>query len=246
MLGARPSTTLPPEQLSYNCLAAAATAAAAAAVCVQGAPSSKGCGLVAFTTRQAAAAAIDILCNKYIWAGMRSAMVVKHITSQPDKPYDIASSSSSGGVGGYPYTSSRAGSSSSRGFVRQYDVPGAFGRDSRMVVPGQQQQPPLPAAAAGTVRLPHQDVLPRGCAPDAYKLFVGNIPKTCMERELRQVGGGAKRKMQCAVVIVCSDIGSVACMSVTALHAHAALKGHSAASPAVCSCVQLSLSSTRS
>jgi hypothetical protein len=152
---------------------------------LQGAPSSKGCGLVAFATRHAAAAAIDVLCNKYIWAGMRSPMVVKHITSHPDKPYDTGSSSSSTG---YPYTSSRTGSSSlaGRGFVtRHYDVPGGYGssRDSRTYVPGQ----PLPAAAAGTVRLPQQDVLPRGCAPDAYKLFVGNVPKTCTERELRQV-----------------------------------------------------------
>jgi hypothetical protein len=193
---------------------------------LQGAPSSKGCGLVAFATRQAAAAAIDILCNKYIWAGMRSPMVVKHITSQPDKPYDLGSSSS-GGAGGYPYTSSRGAGSSSRGFVRQYDVSGGFGRESRMYVPGQQQQP-LPAAAAGTARLPHQDVLPRGCAPDAYKLFVGNIPKTCTERELRQVRQAPRTLqlyMQCAAEIVTRcTMWCLFCACLTGLHA--APRGH--------------------
>jgi CUG-BP- and ETR3-like factor len=143
---------------------------------LQGAPSSKGCGLVAFTSRDsAAAAAIEVLCNKYIWPGMRSPMVVKLIASHPGKPSEGGSSSS-----GYSY----GHGSRDRGFVRQYDVPGMYGRESRMYGVGARD---LPAAAAGTIRLPHQDVLPRGCAPDADKLFVGNIPKTCTERELRQV-----------------------------------------------------------
>jgi hypothetical protein len=207
---------------------------------LQGAPSSKGCGLVAFATQQAAAAAIDILCNKYIWAGMRSPMVVKHITSQPDKPYDLGSSSS--GAGGYPYTSSRG--SSSRGFVRQYDISGGFGRDSRMYVPGQQQQP-LPAAAAGTARLPHQDVLPRGCAPDAYKLFVGNIPKTCTERELRQVRQGpnlaAVHAMRSAGNNQLPNVVFVVCMSdMCACSAQATTSRKSA----VCSCRCLCASAT--
>jgi hypothetical protein len=34
----------------------------------------------------------------------------------------------------------------------------------------------------------YSELLPAGCAPDAYKLFVGNVPKTCTEEELRPVG----------------------------------------------------------
>jgi hypothetical protein len=32
------------------------------------------------------------------------------------------------------------------------------------------------------------ELLPAGCAPDAYKLFVGNVPKSFTEEELRPVG----------------------------------------------------------
>jgi hypothetical protein len=40
----------------------------------------------------------------------------------------------------------------------------------------------LRVAACVVVKLP-----PVGCAPDAYKLFVGNIPKSYTEEELRPV-----------------------------------------------------------
>ena len=33
----------------------------------------------------------------------------------------------------------------------------------------------------------YTELLPAGCAPDAYKLFVGNVPKTFTEEELRPV-----------------------------------------------------------
>jgi hypothetical protein len=33
----------------------------------------------------------------------------------------------------------------------------------------------------------HTELLPAGCAPDAYKLFVGNVPKTFTEEDLRPV-----------------------------------------------------------
>jgi len=35
------------------------------------------------------------------------------------------------------------------------------------------------------------EMLPAGCAPDAYKLFVGNVPKSFTEEELRPVSGSA-------------------------------------------------------
>jgi hypothetical protein len=33
----------------------------------------------------------------------------------------------------------------------------------------------------------YTELLPAGCAPDAYKLFVGNVPKAFTEEELRPV-----------------------------------------------------------
>lgn len=54
------------------------------------------------------------------------------------------------------------------------------------------------AAAAGMASegsssssaLQYTELLPAGCAPDAYKLFVGNVPHAFTEEELRPVGGG--------------------------------------------------------
>ena len=37
----------------------------------------------------------------------------------------------------------------------------------------------------------YTELLPAGCAPDAYKLFVGNVPKSFTEEELRPVGAAA-------------------------------------------------------
>jgi hypothetical protein len=36
------------------------------------------------------------------------------------------------------------------------------------------------------------DVPPAGCAPDAYKLFVGNVPKAYTEDVRRARGGGSQ------------------------------------------------------
>ena len=43
----------------------------------QGAPTTKGCGLVTMGSNDAAAAAIDALDGRYVWDGMDGAMVVK-------------------------------------------------------------------------------------------------------------------------------------------------------------------------
>ena len=48
-----------------------------AASVLQGAPTTKGCGLVTMGSNDEAAAAIDALDNKHIWEGMEAPMVVK-------------------------------------------------------------------------------------------------------------------------------------------------------------------------
>jgi hypothetical protein len=44
---------------------------------LQGAPTTKGCGLVTMGSNDEAAAAIDALDNRHVWEGMEAPMVVK-------------------------------------------------------------------------------------------------------------------------------------------------------------------------
>mmetsp|Transcript_31833 Transcript_31833/g.70722 ORF Transcript_31833/g.70722 Transcript_31833/m.70722 type:complete len:496 (-) Transcript_31833:2249-3736(-) len=135
----------------------------------QGAPTTKGCGLVTMGTHQEAVAAIDALDNKYIWDGMESPMVVKWMDAalqRRRREQHLAA-------------------------MRQGLVPSmAMGSDAW--VPAGLALANIPTAAR--VNLGSSSVLgqdseptetpPAGCAPDAIKLFVGNIPKSCTEEQL--------------------------------------------------------------
>lgn len=45
------------------------------------------------------------------------------------------------------------------------------------------------ASSSGAVL--HTELLPAGCAPDVYKLFVGNVPKAFTEEDLKPVSAVA-------------------------------------------------------
>jgi hypothetical protein len=45
------------------------------------------------------------------------------------------------------------------------------------------------AGSSSSSTLPYTELLPAGCAADAYKLFVGNVPHAFTEEELRPVSG---------------------------------------------------------
>lgn len=42
----------------------------------------------------------------------------------------------------------------------------------------------------------HTELLPAGCAPDAYKLFVGNVPKAFTEEDLKPVSAAVGQPQQ--------------------------------------------------
>ncbi|WIA44420.1 hypothetical protein OEZ86_007184 [Tetradesmus obliquus] len=169
----------------------------------QGAPTTKGCGLVTMGSNDEAAAAIDALDSKHIWDGMEAPMVVKWMDAALQKrrreehlaamrqglvpsmsmSTDMWSGSSSraGTSGGAAAAASRSGASLSQGKLLEAAAAAAAaksGSDSAHAAAA--------AGSSGGVGLP-AELPPVGCAPDAYKLFIGNIPKSYTEEELRPV-----------------------------------------------------------
>jgi len=146
----------------------------------QGAPTTKGCGLVTMGTHEEAVAAIDALDNKFTWEGMESPMVVKWMDAalQRRRREQHLAALRSGlmpgmpGVGGWP------------------------GPEAQWMAPALQQLSAMP----GNVRMgggyggpgagpsgqeaDGVETPPAGCQADAIKLFVGNIPKACTEEQL--------------------------------------------------------------
>lgn len=68
------------------------------------------------------------------------------------------------------------------------------------------------------------ELLPAGCAPDAYKLFVGNVPKSFTEEELRPVSGSAgfADDVLCLLTLAATW---VECASTSRLHREASPTG---------------------
>ncbi|KAG2455141.1 hypothetical protein HYH02_000960 [Chlamydomonas schloesseri] len=134
----------------------------------QGAPTTKGCGLVTMGTHNEAVSAIAALDNQYVWEGMETPMVVKWMDmalQRRRREQHLANmrQAMAGGAG--------------LGFV-----PGGLALATS-----------LPVVAGPSLSLMQTSFLdalepaenpPPGCSPDAIKLFVGNVPKSCTDEQL--------------------------------------------------------------
>eukprot|EP00878_Enallax_costatus_P006737 GHUV01007063.1.p1 GENE.GHUV01007063.1~~GHUV01007063.1.p1 ORF type:complete len:848 (+),score=312.04 GHUV01007063.1:768-3311(+) len=142
------------------------------------APLSKGCGLVMFAELDVALMALQQLGGKYMWAGMRSPMVLKLMNPEAKHKHQQRPEQQRrpGQYGLSPYA---AGSSSASGRMgsqwalgqHQQQAAVAMGQPG-LLLQAQQQQP---------------EQMPAGCSSDAFKLFVGNIPKSYSAAALRPV-----------------------------------------------------------
>ncbi|KIZ04483.1 CUG-BP- and ETR-3-like factor 4 [Monoraphidium neglectum] len=213
----------------------------------QGAPTSKGCGLVTMGSNEEAVAAIEALDSRHTWEGMDAPMVVKwmdvalqrrrreeHLAAmrqggggQPQQQgagalagdplpasqqiAGIASMSESwmmssgsissgtlAGFGGLLGSSSAALRAQSGAFSAPQAARGAYGGGGapaaqQVFGSGQHMQgygsgPQAVARALvdpGPTAAPQLELPPPSCALDAYKLFVGNVPKSYTEEDLR-------------------------------------------------------------
>ncbi|KAF6260316.1 hypothetical protein COO60DRAFT_909475 [Scenedesmus sp. NREL 46B-D3] len=170
----------------------------------QGAPTTKGCGLVTMGSNDEAAAAIDALDSRHTWDGLEAPMVVKWMDAALQKrrreehlaamrqglvpsmsmSTDVWSGSNNSrsatsGSAAAAAAASRSGASLSQGKLLEAAAAAANSSDSAAAAAA--------TAGPGSVGVLPAELPPVGCAPDAYKLFVGNIPKSCTEEELRPV-----------------------------------------------------------
>lgn len=151
----------------------------------QGAPTTKGCGLVTMGSNDEAAAAIEALDNRHVWDGMEAPMVVKWMDAALQKRRREEH-----------LAAMRQGLVPSMGSDLWMGNPLGMAAGSRGGAGASLSQGKLLDAAAAAAGLGeasssntglHTELLPAGCAPDAYKLFVGNVPKTFTEEDLRPV-----------------------------------------------------------
>eukprot|EP00198_Chlamydomonas_reinhardtii_P014051 XP_001703388.1 predicted protein [Chlamydomonas reinhardtii] len=132
----------------------------------QGAPTTKGCGLVTMGTHTEAVSAIAALDNQYVWEGMETPMVVKWMDmalQRRRREQHLANmrQAMAGGAG--------------LGFV-----PGGLALATSLpVAPNLSMMQTTFLDALEPTENP-----PPGCAPDAIKLFVGNVPKSCTDEQL--------------------------------------------------------------
>lgn len=138
----------------------------------QGAPTTKGCGLVTMGSHSEAAAAISGLDGRFSWEGMDSAMVVKWMDAQLQKrrkeDHLAAMRQGLAGHGGLGPKICRV-----PGTTAVYSVPA---NPNTVTTPSQQ---------GNARRLDCHEIPPLGCQDDAIKLFIGNVPKSITAENLR-------------------------------------------------------------
>ncbi|GBF89388.1 hypothetical protein Rsub_01960 [Raphidocelis subcapitata] len=131
----------------------------------QAASSTKGCGLVVMGSADEATAAIWGLHESHVWEGMSQPMVVRWMDSALQRRRREEHALMRQGGTSTPASASaspRSGASPTRGIL-------AYGYASS-----------LAGGSGPAVAAP-----PPGCAPDAYRLFVGNLPSCFSVEELR-------------------------------------------------------------
>jgi len=142
----------------------------------QGGPISKGCGLVTMDSADEANAAIQGLHEKHIFEGMAQPMVVRWMDAALQRRRQEEHSLMKHGSGHL--------------LTSQGSTHGP-------------NTPPLDAANSGdgfVLASGGSELPPPGCAPDSYKLFIGNIPVELTERVrllLSSVVGSEKGLMRC-------------------------------------------------
>lgn len=132
----------------------------------QGAPTTKGCGLVTMGSHAEAVAAIAALDSKFVWEGMETPMVVKWMDmalQRRRRELHLANLRQSLATGG------------GMGLM-------SGGLSLATTAP----LPPSLGLQHGSFldTLEPTETPPPGCSPDAIKLFVGNVPKSCTEEQL--------------------------------------------------------------
>uniref|UniRef100_A0A7R9VPJ1 RRM domain-containing protein n=1 Tax=Chlamydomonas euryale TaxID=1486919 RepID=A0A7R9VPJ1_9CHLO len=132
----------------------------------QGAPTSKGCGLVTMGAHDEAAAAIEALHGKHTWPGMDSPMVVKWMDTALQQQRRAQHLSA----------------------VRQGLAPRPESWLNRNPQPHGMAMAnpytPIGVNLASPTGMAVNEPVPVGCANDALKLFVGNIPASFSEEQL--------------------------------------------------------------
>ncbi|KAI8462603.1 MAG: hypothetical protein J3K34DRAFT_475967 [Monoraphidium minutum] len=153
----------------------------------QGAPTTKGCGLATMGSAEEATAAIAGLHEQHTWQGMAQPMVVRwmdsalqrrrreeHISGRQPAPAQAPASY----LASYSAPSNLVGARGGLGGAPGGPAAGGGGLLSGPHVG-------LSDAASAQFAAVPAEVPPPGCAPDAYKLFIGNVPSCYNERDLR-------------------------------------------------------------
>ncbi|GBF95952.1 CUG-BP- and ETR-3-like factor [Raphidocelis subcapitata] len=152
----------------------------------QGAPTTKGCGLVTLGSVEEATSAIAALHETHVWPGMSQPMVVRWMDSalQRRRREEHLIGRQAAMLQPAPATAPwgaapSSGTSSGGLFASQLQAQLAPAPAGLMPAHAGQADALLPFTGVPA------EVPPPGCAPDAYKLFIGNVPSCYTERDLR-------------------------------------------------------------
>ncbi|EFJ44830.1 hypothetical protein VOLCADRAFT_118581 [Volvox carteri f. nagariensis] len=136
----------------------------------QGAPTTKGCGLVTMGSHDEAVSAIAALDSQYVWEGMETPMVVKWMDTalqRRRREQHLANMRQAMAPGGAGLGCVPGGLSLATSIPSAGSLGGLAGLQNTFL------------DALEPTEMP-----PPGCSPDAIKLFVGNVPKCCTEEQL--------------------------------------------------------------